>query len=57
MAGAQLPGLGCGAAHEPLGALDAARGPAEREQALRRSLPLGGGELLAALIVGELLDG
>ena len=57
MAGAQLPGLGRGAAHEPLGALDAARGPAEREQALRRSLPLGGGELLAALIVGELLDG
>ena len=57
MADAQLLGLARGAAHEPLGALGAAGGPAESEQALRRSLPLGGGELLAALIVGELLDG
>jgi hypothetical protein len=57
MAGAQLVGLARGAAREPLCALAAAGGPAEREQAPRGSLPLGGGELLAALIVGELLDG
>jgi len=57
MAGAQLLGLRRGAAHEPLGALGAADRPAEHEQARRRSLSLGGGELLAALIVGELLDG
>jgi hypothetical protein len=57
MADAQLLGLARGAAHEPLGALGRAGGPAEREQALRRPLLLGGGELLAAQVVGELLDG
>jgi hypothetical protein len=56
MADAQLLGLARGAAHEPLGALGTAGGPAEREQALRRPL-LGGGELLAAQVTGELLDG
>jgi hypothetical protein len=57
MAGAQLLGLARGAAHEPLVALGPAGGPAEREQVPRGSLPLGGGELLVAHVVGELLDG
>jgi hypothetical protein len=57
MAGAQLLGLARGAAHEPLVALGPAGRPAEREQVPRGSLPLGGGELLAAHVVGELLDG
>jgi len=57
MAGAQLLGLARAAAQAPLGALGPAGGPAEREQAPRGSLALGGGEPLAAPVVGELLDG
>lgn len=56
-AGAQLLRLARGAAHEPLGASGTAGGPEEHERALRRPPLLGGGELLAAQVVGELLDG
>ena len=55
--GAQPVGLADGAANAPLGALGTAGGPAEREQALRGALLRGVGELLAAPVIGELLDG
>jgi hypothetical protein len=53
--GAQPLGLAHGAAHAPLGALGAAGGPAEHEQALRGALLRGVGEPLAAQVIGELL--
>jgi hypothetical protein len=55
--GAEPVGSADGAADAPLGALGTAGGPAEREQTLRGALLRGIGELLAAPVIGELLDG
>ena len=54
---AQPLGLADGAANAPLGALGTAGGPAEREQTLRGALLRGVGELLAAPVIGKLMDG
>jgi hypothetical protein len=45
-----------GAAHAALGALSAARGTAELEEALRRPLLLGVGQPLAVHVIGELSE-
>src|SRR6516225_2952306 len=52
--GAQPPGLAGGTAQPPLSALGAAGGPRQRERSLRGTLLLGGGELLAVPVGGEL---
>jgi hypothetical protein len=53
---AQPPCFADGAAHAALGALGAARGPAEREEALRRPLLLCVGQPLAVHVIGELSE-
>jgi hypothetical protein len=53
---AQPPCFAGGAAHAALGALGAARGPAEREEALRRPLLLCVGQPLAVHVIGELSE-
>jgi hypothetical protein len=52
--GAQPPGLAGGAAHPPLGALGAAGGPGQREQALGGALLVGVSEPLVVYLAGEL---
>ena len=52
--GAQPPDLALGAAHPPLGALDAAGGSVQCAQALQFVLLLGTGEPLLVYDVGEL---
>src|SRR5580698_7752546 len=51
--GAQPLGLAGGAAHPPFGALGAAGGPGQREQALGGALRLGVGEPLAVHLAGK----